>query len=240
VRAGAVVLVALILTGCETTAEKSAKLERQALRAAAHAQHATGLTITHPSSTIRVLDSTVLHSSEGAAVAVTLANSSPRAVADVPIAVTVRGAGGTTAYPNSSPGLVHSLVSAPLIAPHGQLTWIDDQVTSTPASPSATAEVGEGTTVEGPVPAIAVVGAHIFEEPGSGFGAKGAVVNHSTVAQAELVVYATARRGARILAAGRAVLSQVPAGASVPFQLYFIGDPRGAQLQVSAPPSTVP
>jgi hypothetical protein len=127
-----------------------------------------------------------------------------------------------------------------LIAPHGQLTWIDDQVTSTPASPSATAEVGEGTTVEGPVPAIAVVGAHIFEEPGSGFGAKGAVVNHSTVAQAELVVYATARRGARILAAGRAVLSQVPAGASVPFQLYFIGDPRGAQLQVSAPPSTVP
>jgi hypothetical protein len=240
VRVAALVLIALVLTGCETTAEKSAKLERQALRAAGHAQRATGLDITRPSSAIKVLGSTVLHSSEGAALAVTLENRSSRAVADVPIAVTVRGAGGATAYSNSGPGLVHSLVSAPLIAPHGQLTWIDDQVTGTPgSSPSATAEVGEGTAVNGSVPAIAVTGAHIFEEPGSGFGAKGTVVNHSTIAQAELVVYATARRGARILAAGRAVLSQVPAGASIPFQLFFIGDPRGAELLVSAPPSTV-
>lgn len=239
-RAGALVLVALILTGCETTAEKSAKLERQALRAAAHAQHVTGLTITRPSSVIRVLGSTVLHSSEGTAVAVTLENRSSGTVADIPIAVTVRDADGATDYSNNSPGLVHSLVSAPLIAPRGQLTWIDDQVTGTQLSPSATAKVGEGTAVKGAPPVIAVEGAHIFEEPGSGFGAKGTVVNHSTVAQAELVVYATARRGARILAAGRAVLSQVPAGASIPFQLFFIGDPRGAQLQVSAPPSTVP
>jgi hypothetical protein len=59
------------------------------------------------------------------------------------------------------------------------------------------------------------------------------------VTQLELVVYAVARRGGRIAAAGRAIVPQAPAGASTPFQVFFIGDPKGAQLSLTAPPTTL-
>jgi hypothetical protein len=46
-------------------------------------------------------------------------------------------------------------------------------------------------------------------------------------------------RGGRIVAAGRAVLPEVGAGQRAPFQVFFIGSPQGAQLQASAPPTTL-
>jgi hypothetical protein len=49
------------------------------------------------------------------------------------------------------------------------------------------------------------------------------------------VVYAVARKGGRIVAAGRAVLPEVAPGASIPFQAYFVGNPSGARIQASAP-----
>jgi hypothetical protein len=64
------------------------------------------------------------------------------------------------------------------------------------------------------------------------------VVNHSTVAQQELVVDAIARRAGRIVALGRAVIAQDPAGSSTPFQIFFVGDPNGARLEFSAASTT--
>lgn len=240
-RAAALALVALAvaLSGCETTAEKSAKLEKQALRAASHIRAATGLSLGPTSKVVQVVDSAVLHSSEGAAVAVTLRNLSAQAVGDMPIAVTVHDSQGSSVYSNATPGLAHSLTTAPLIEAHSELTWIDDQVTLTGTSSGASAKVGVGQTVHGAAPLLTLEGTSLFEEPGSGFAEKGTVVNHSSVAQHELAVYATARRGVKIVAAGRAVIAQVPAGASAPFQLFFIGNPQGAQLELSVPPTTL-
>jgi hypothetical protein len=241
VRAQALVLLvlALTLTGCETTAEKSAKLEKQALKADSPGPVAVkGLSIGRESTAIKVLATALLRNSEGGAVAITLQNLSAHAQAEVPIGFTVRDSRGNSLYSNSTAGLAHSLVSVPLIAAHGEMTWIDDQVTAA-STGTITAKVGEGTTAQGPLPPIAVSGGHLFEEPGSGFAVKGTVVNRSSVSQRELVVYATARRSGRLVAAGRSVLAEVPAGGSVPFQVFFIGDPRGAELQFSAPPSTL-
>ena len=67
----------------------------------------------------------------------------------------------------------------------------------------------------------------------------GTVRNRSTVTQQDLVVYAVARRGGKIVAAGRAVLPEVAAGASVPFQAFLVGEPSGARLEASAPPTTL-
>jgi hypothetical protein len=241
VRAAALALVALAmaLSGCETTAEKSAKLERQALRAASHIRAASGLSVGRASRVVQVVDSAVLHSSEGTAVAVTLRNLSAQAVGGIPIAVTVHASQGSAAYSNAIPGLAHSLTTAPLIEAHGELTWVDDQVSLTGTASGASAKVGEGETVRGASPRLTLEGTSLFEEPGSGFAEKGTVVNHSSVAQHELVVYATARRSAKIVAAGRAVIAQVPAGGTAPFQLFFIGNPQGAQLELSVPPSTL-
>jgi hypothetical protein len=79
---------------------------------------------------------------------------------------------------------------------------------------------------------------HASEESGTGAGAAGTVRNRSNVTQRSLVVYGLAVRSGRIVAAGRAVLPEVAAGASVPFQAFLVGAPTGARLEASAPPTT--
>ena len=242
-RWAALALVALALTGCETTADKSAKLERAAKQ---HERHGggglaqRGLAISRQSTRLRVSAAAVLHSSEGAAAVVTLRNRSATPLRDVPIEITVRDAHGASIYTNDVPGLATALVSVPLLPAHATTTWIDDQIQPTGGTPaSVTAKVGEGLPATGAIPKLSIEGAHLFEDPTSGPSAEGSVVNHSPVSQQELVVYALALRAGRIVAAGRAVLPQAPAGAFTHFQVYFIGDPRGAQLQLGAPATTL-
>jgi hypothetical protein len=237
----ALVLVALALTACESNQERSAKVEKidkpreeEAAKRRALAQRA--LTITRPSTKVKVIATAIVHSSEGAAAVVTLRNVSNRALLDVPIQITVRSARGASIYTNAVPGLSPTLVSAALLPAHAMLTWIDDQVQASATPASVSAKVGEGAPATGAIPRLSVEGAHLSE---GGTEAEGNVVNHSAVAQQELVVYAVARRAGRVLAAGRAVLAQAPAGASTPFQLFFVGDPRGGQLEVEAPATTL-
>jgi hypothetical protein len=58
------------------------------------------------------------------------------------------------------------------------------------------------------------------------------------VAQSGLVLFAFARRGGKIVAAGRAIVPELAPGASAHFQASLVGDPHGARLQVSAPPAS--
>jgi hypothetical protein len=250
VRRAALVLVALAcalegtLSGCETSAEKSAKLEKVAKREAAVAKRheelvQKGLSITHESTKIRVSATAVVHSSEGTAAVVTLRNLSATAQRDVPIAIAVKSASGATIYTNRISGLASALVSVPLLPAHGTTTWIDDQIEAAGTPATVSARVGEGEPVTGAVPKLSVQGAHLLNDEASGLEDEGTVANHSAVAQRELVLYAVARRAGRIVAAGRALIPQVAAGGSARFQVFFIASPQGAQLELSAPASTV-
>jgi hypothetical protein len=240
VRRAALLLAALALAGCETTAEKSAKLERAAKLAAAKRPAGERTpTFTRPSRYVRVLGATLLHSSEGAAVAVTLRNDSPHVLKQVPIAIALKDASGRTVFQNDVAGSEPALVTVPSMPARGELTWVDDQLPKGLGA-SVSARVGEASAIAGAAPAIAVTGASVGEEASNGLGASGTVSNHSRTMQLHLVVFAMASRGGHIVAAGRAVLPELAAGASAPFHIFFIGDPRGAQLRVSAPPATVP
>jgi hypothetical protein len=233
-RRAALLLLALVLTGCETTAQKSATLERAALKKAHGVAKATGLKIHEQSRNVDVVSTTILHSPEGTAAVVALRNRSTRAVGDSPLLISVRAGNGTITYSNDVSGLAHSLVSAPLIPPHGEVIWVDDQVQSASTPANVTARVGEGSTLASPVPRIDVEGGKLVREAGSA-SAEGIVTNRSGVEQKELSVYAIARRSGRTVAAGRAVLPTLAAHGSDRFQIYFIGDPTGARLQLSAP-----
>jgi hypothetical protein len=243
VRWAAAALVALSLCGCETTAQRSAKLEHAAKQREAQTARATAaaqrrLTISRVSRKVSVEGVTLLHGSEGLAAVVTLRNNSDDALREVPVRVTVPEAGAPP-YTNETPGQSPALTVASLIPAHGRLEWIDDQIPGAAGAHSATAKVGEAPIARGAVPSLGVSGAHMIDDPSSGPGAEGSLVNHSGVSQSELVIYAVARRGSSIIAAGRAVLPLVPAGASTRFQLFFIGDPTGGRLEVTAPPSTL-
>ncbi len=238
-RPTALVLVALALAGCESTQEKSAQLERAAKLAPGHSQIArAGLSITRESAYVKVVEATVLHSSEGAAAVVTVRNDSGRTLKDVPIAIAVRDPNGRTLFQNDAAGLEAALVSVPSLPANGELAWVDDQVPITGEPTTVSARVGEGTTVAGSPPVLTVTGVHPLEESANGAGATGTVSNRSSIAQKDLVVYAVARRDGTIVAAGRAVLPSLASDSSATFQAFFIGSPRGAQLLVSAPATT--
>jgi len=232
-RALAALALALTLSGCETTQEESAKLEKTAKHfVLAH----RGLTIAHASTQVHVSAATVVHSSEGAAAVVTVTDTSSHALRSVPIAITVKSAHGQTVYQNNAPGLEAALTEISSLPAHGTVTWVDDQVPTTGGPASVSAIAGEALTGSGPEPRIEVQGVHLAEATTG--ETSGTVRNRSNVTQQHLVVYVIARRGATIVAAGRAILTEVAPGASVAFQAFLAGTPAGAKLEASAPATT--
>ncbi len=225
--------LALALSGCESTQEESAKLEKTAKHFALARQ---GLTIAHASTQVHVSEAAVVHSSEGAAAVVTVTNTSSHALRSVPIAITVRSAGGRTVYQNNAPGLEAGLISISSLTAHGTVAWVDDQVPTAGQPASVSAIIGEARSAGGPEPRIEVQGLHLAEAATG--EASGTVRNRSGVTQQHLLVYVTARRAGAILAAGRAILAEVAPGAPVPFQTFLVGSAAGATLQASAPAST--
>lgn len=235
----ALALLATALAGCQSTQEKSARLEKAAkLHERSTGLSARGLSIARPSSVVKVLATAVVHSREGIAAAVTLRNTSAQPLRNVPIEIHVRDAHGASIYANDIPGLGAPLTSIASIPPHGELTWVDDQIQAAGIPASVEALVGEAAKASGRAAPLTITAAHVVEDPTNGPGAAGSLRNGSAVTQRQVVVYAVARRAAKIVGAGRAVLPEVPAQGSVPFQLYFIGEAKGAQLELSAPATT--
>jgi hypothetical protein len=228
-------LLAATFSGCETTAEKSAKLEHEAK----HEKLADkGLTITHESALVHVLATSIVSSSEGSAATVTLQNRSGRALHAVPLAIAVTDASGHTTFQNNAPGLEAALTSVPSLAPHATLTWVDDQLPAGGGAAGVGARVGEAAASSAPLPRMMLSPARLVEEP-SGAVATGTVTNDSAIAQRPLVVFAVARRGARIVAAGRAVLPELTAHSSSRFQVAFLGEAAGARVEAAAPATTL-
>ena len=236
----AAALAAVHLSACETTHEKSARLEKIALEKQANAPlGASGLKVTRPSRDIQVVEAVALHSSEGTAVAVKLRNRSAQGQAQVPLLIDVTGAGGSSVYSNSTPGLAASLVSAAYVPPHGTAVWVDDQIQSATPPKGVKATPGEGRPAPGAAPRIEIAGWHLEREPGGITSIVGTVVNRSKLEQRELVVTALARRGGRIVAAGRAVLASIAAGGSSRFEIFLVGDAAGAKPALAVTPSTL-
>jgi hypothetical protein len=245
-RFAALIVVALALTGCETTAERSAKLERAAKRFAAGRTLAPATSaFTRPSSVVRVLKASLVKSSEGAAAIVTLRNTSSLALRDLPIAIAVKDAAGRTVFQNDSTGVEAALASLPSLAPHATVTWVNDQVDVTGAAgagagagaggvDTVSARIGEAHARAKSLPALPVTGLHQIEDPTNGIGAAGRVTNASPIPQRSLVVFVLATRRGAAVAAGRALLPEAPAHSTRAFTVFFIGDPRGARLQASA------
>jgi len=237
----ALAIAALALSGCENNIERSAKLEkvkRQEQRE--HPQETLkGVVVARENPQVKVVESDVVHSAGGTAVVVVLRDESSQTLHNAPIAITVNDAGGAKLYANDAPGLDPTLVSVPLLRPHAETVWVDDQIQAAGVPAKVSVRVGEAAAATAPPPQVSVGGVHGGEENGNGPSVEGTVSNGSKVAQQQLVVYVVARRGGRIVAAGRAVLPEVPAGQRTPFQVFFIGSPSGAKLEASAPPTTL-
>ncbi len=154
---------------------------------------------------------------------------------DLPIEVGRRGGDPLNGGRNVSYFQSH----APAIAPGAEATWV--YVTKE--------RIGSG-------PVFARLGDPARHRPQGGQGARarreraGAahsgkagssvvaeVANDSGIPQYGLDVYAVARRGGRYVAAGRASLTHLGVDQKAELTLNLIGDAKGSQIQIYAPPT---
>ena len=233
--AGAV--AALLLSGCESSQSKSARLRSEARRSAPE----QALRIAHVNPDVRVMASTVLTDPKAkrSAAVITLRNTSRRALASLPLLFTLTDAAGKAVFTNDSPGASLDLTTVPSLRPGGTLVWVDDAIVNVAGAAEVQAKVGVGAGAPRRTPRLRLSKVRLQSDPIDGFTAVGTVFNASAVTQERLVIFAVARRGPNIVAAGRAVVPSVrPGHKGVRFTLFLVGDPRGARLSLAAPPVT--
>ena len=228
---------ALALSACQTTQELSAQRAKTAKKLVAE----KGLTIGKANPDVAVGRTAVLQDANGIAAVVELRNKGRGPQARLPVAISVVDAHGKALYRNDIAGLEDSLVSMALLDRGQDAFWVNNQITASgkPARVRAVVGVGKGRA-PARVPSLQISGVRLSSDSGSVI-AKGRIANRSKVAQKRVTIFCVARRGAKIVAAGRAIVDRVPpaGGKPVPFTVFFIGNPKGARLSFSAPPTVL-
>jgi hypothetical protein len=231
VATGLALLALAGLSACQSTQSRSAELEEENGTVLLEEE---GLTVTKEDPEIEVASTTLLSEAEGNAVVVELRNRSGKDLVDVPISVDVLDAKGNSVYRNDAPGLEQALVAVPFVPARGEAVWVNDQVLATGKLAKVDVKVGVGgKPYEGEQPEIDVSAPKLEGDPTSGVVADGDVVNRTGEDQNRFLIYAVARRGDEIVAAGRGAIEHLkPETKKVPYNVYFIGDPRGAELSL--------
>lgn len=227
--------VALVVTGCESTQDKSAKIAAE-LGPVAQEE---GLSIAKRNKEVKVTATSVLSDANGSAVVVELHNSSSRDLAEVPLLIDVLDAKGNSVYRNDIPGIEPALAAVPFIPAGGDVAWVHDQILATGKPAEVKAMVGAGgEEFSGAQPEVSVSEPKLEGDPYTGVAAGGEVVNESGEDLERLLLYAVARQGGRIVAAGRGAIEPLKDKAKpVPYNVFFIGDPKGAEVTVTQFPT---
>jgi hypothetical protein len=226
----------LTLSACQSSQAKSAELEK---RGATLLKKEEGVTVTQTSNIVKVRDTAVLSDANGAAVVVTLENTSTQALRNVPITINVKDAKGKSVFRNDDPGLEPELAHVPVIKPGETLDWVNDQILASGEPKSVDVKVGvtQDTLPPNP-PQVEASPPKLKNDPYSGLQVEGTVTNNSDINQDKLVLFAVARKGGQVVAAGRGGIKLIKAGGDRPYHIYFIGNPKGADVTVTVPPST--
>ncbi|MEA2218030.1 MAG: hypothetical protein QOJ35_656 [Solirubrobacteraceae bacterium] len=227
------------MAGCESSQTRSARLRAAAAKIAPE----RGLRIAHVSPNVSVTATTVLTdaAAKRSVAVITLRNTSHRPLTALALLFTLTDAAGRKVFTNNSAGASTDLVSVPSLAPGATLAWVDDAIVNVTGARRVEARVGASTgaprAAGAPAPSLRISGVRLERDPGGGVTAVGRIVNGSAIAQDRLVVFATARRAGRIVAAGRAVVPLLkPGHKGARFTVFFVGDPSGARLRLQAPP----
>lgn len=227
----AVAGIALVASGCESTQDKSARIGAE-LGSVAQEE---GLRIEARSKDVEVTSTTLLGDANGSAVVVELRNGSNRDLAQVPILIDVLDAKGKSVYRNDIPGIEPALAAVPFVPAGGDVVWVHDQVLATGKPAKVKVVVGaDGEGSPGAQPRVSVSAPKLEGDPYTGVAAGGEVVNESGEDVERLLLYAVARQGGKIVAAGRGAIEPLKDKPKpVPYNVFFIGDPRGAEVTVA-------
>jgi hypothetical protein len=232
-----VLLLALsgLLAGCSTTQQTSARLKVRAERILA-GRRPVQVGTENPG--VRVVDAAVLRGHGRAAIAVTLHNSDPRPLNDLPILVGVR-TGGHEVLVNRGHSFRYFEAHTPGLAAHRDTTWVLTAPGKKLPPGKPVVRVGSAShppTVARDLPDLRVTGVG-RDRGGKSTAVSATVDNEGGFPQYDLSVYAWAKRGGRFVAAGRQAIGDLGTGTEQPVRLALIGDPGKAEVHVSAPPT---
>jgi hypothetical protein len=226
------VLAALTLTACTSSQDKA-----RAIRERAQATAPKPLVIPKPNKDVKVGDTTLLHDQNGDALVVPLTNETDKTMVSVPILVEIKN-GKQTVYKNDTAGLDFALNHVAVIKPHETFYWVNDQLTGQGKTVKVTVGEPEAKPPAGPLPQYTVSDPR-FGHDFSGVKVSGTIKSDSKTDQSHLILFAVARQGNRIVAAGRGQIKKLKAAAKpAPYVIYFIGDPTGSDVTIQAPPTT--
>ncbi len=227
----------MTLPACASTQQESEKIGREGR------QLSTGpsaLKLGAVNHSVRVSDVTLLSSAGRTAVAAKLTGTATRPQLDLPVLVEVTGAHGKVLYSNETGGLEASLQRLALLRPGQGEWWVDDQVLTSQSATGVKVTVGTGSSprASSSLPPPSTTTPHVAEQGGVSVLSAN-LVNHSAKAQGKVPVFAVAVRGGRVVAAGRAMVGALSGhpGASVPFQIFLVGNPAGANIELTVVPT---
>jgi len=228
------VLAAITLSACQSSQDKSREI-----RAHAEATAPKPLVISKPSKEVKVVNTTLLHDQNGDAIVAELKNESKQTLVSVPILVDIRDPKGKTVYKNDTAGLDFALNHVAVLQPGETFFWVNDQVTGEGKTARVTVGQPEAKPPAGALPELAVSPPKL-QHDFSGANVSGTVSDKSKIDQARLILFAVARQGGRIVAAGRGQIKALKVSAKpAPYNIYFIGNPVGAEVEIQAPPTTL-
>jgi hypothetical protein len=227
------VAMGVTLSACQSSQDKATAIRNQA-----QASAPKPLVIPKPNRDVKVEGTTLLHDENGDAVVVELRNESSKTLVNVPILVDIRS-GKQTLYKNDTAGIDFGLNHVAVIKPHETFDWVNDQLTGEGKTVKVTVGQPEGKPPAGQLPPFAVSEPRLGHDF-SGVKVSGEVRDDSKVDQSHLILFAVARQGGRIVAAGRGQIKKLKHGARpAPYVIYFIGDPTGADVTIEAPPTVL-
>jgi hypothetical protein len=227
-------LAGVTLTACQSSQDKAREIQARANAAAPKP-----LVIPHRNKDVKVTDTTLLHDQNGDAIVVELKNESNETLVNVPILIDIRDARGKVVYKNDTAGLDFALNHIAVIKPDQTFYWVNDQVDGPGKSVKVEVGQSEGKAPSGALPEL-VVSDPKPEHDFSGAKVVGTVTDNSKLDQSHLILFAVARSGGRIVAAGRGQIKALKVSAKpANYAIYFIGNPVGAEVTIEAPPTVL-
>jgi hypothetical protein len=230
----ALALSVLALAGCESTQDRSARLAKLAK----HVDVEHGITVARENPDVKVLRTAWVRDRYGVAAVVELRSKAKRAQANLPLAFTVKGPGGSKQYTNDLAGLSPTLTHVALLRPGEHVWWVNDQVSAAHPKTVVAKVGGEKGTVPKVVPKLVPTKLSLTGDS-SGTYTRGMLRNESAIDQRQVMVYGVAQRHGRVVAAGRGGIERIKPHKQALFRVFWIGDPKGATVHLFAPPTTL-
>ena len=230
-----VVLLGLpFLAACESSQDKNARLKAQGT--GLEAEKAVSVGRENPD--VKVAEKTSITDENGTAVIVRLDSSSSRDQVDLPIIFELTDASGEPVGDNAVPGIQRTLTHATVVPARKESWWVNDQVVAAGEASTVKVQVGTSTT---PVPKEILdfkpTEPVLRNDPIDGIVASGKVTNPTGQEQRKVLITIVGTRGRKVVAAGRGVVAKLKPNKAARYSVFFIGNPKGAKLEISATPT---